>query len=281
MRCKQMPEEKVIQHYVPCCYLANFGINGNKKRESIIFAFDVNTKKVSEGKVESFANIKRFYDIDFPDNPKLIEDFFTNLEGDFDQIVKQVLAISKKKTISINQKEELAVQFAFLFVRTKAFRDRYDSMIKQLSTIMPQNYLEDFYRDKKAFLRSVHTYEILSMKEANFFANMLLDRKWIIWRNRTETPFFTSDNPVCVIFHEDENASIVAPTVEIYIPLSPNLSISAYHKDINDSIFDRSVCEIKDSRLVNGFNLHMTKNCSRFVFSNKNTFDSFMKEEQS
>lgn len=274
-----MSGNTIRQHFVPCCYLANFGIKGNQERASIVYAYDIHKKTIREGTVESFAYSNSFYDIDNVDNPKLIESFYKHVEHDYGKILQQVLMLQNNKTISQEQKDKLSAQFAFQFVRTKSYRDRYNEFLNQLRIIIPpfqMNSIIEEYGGDKALFKNAHIKEILSFNSANFIANMLLDRKWIIWRNKTDTPFYTSDNPVCVIYHTDKPVSIVNPQVEVYIPLSPTMAISTYHKTINYKIGDRSVAEIRDQRLINGFNLHIANNCSRFVFSNTNTFDSFL-----
>lgn len=267
------------QHFVPCCYLANFGIEGNQGRVSIVYAYDVHKKTIRQGTVESFAFSNNFYDIDDVDNSKLIESFYKHVEDDYGKILQQVLMLQNNKTISQEQKNKFSAHFAFQLVRTKSYRDRYKEFLNQLRIIIPpfqMNSILEEYGGDKALFKNAHIKEILSFNSANLIANMLLDRKWIIWRNKTDIPFYTSDNPVCVIYHKDGPISIIAPEVEIYIPLSPTMAISVYHKGINDKIGDKSVAEIRDSRIINGFNGHIAKNCSRFVFSNKGTFDSFI-----
>ena len=265
------------QHYVPCCYLAFFGANGNEKRKSIIYAYDITTKAVISGTVESFAFSNSFYDIDFVDQ-KLIEQFFAKVEGDLVEVLKTIDEHFSMRIMSLEQKDMLSAHLALLFVRTKKQRDRYDMIIQQMDKAIPNVLKPVLYDDYKERLREIHTMDILSFKTATFMTNLLMDRKWILWKNETSVPFYTSDNPVCIIYHERETASIISPSVEIYIPLSPDTALSAYHKDINPSIGDRSVAGIRDIRIVDSFNNYLMADCSRFIFSNKNTFDSYKEE---
>ena len=270
-----MAEEKVKQHFVPCCYLANFGISGNDKRATEIYAYDTNTFKTQRASVESFAFSNNFYNLDIPNNQKGLEDFFCIVEGDYSEILKQVLSLPRNKTINREQKEALAAQFAIQHIRTKAHRDQYWEILKALAQIVPEAKLKHVYKSKIEYLRSLHVKEIMSFDSIRFFANLLLDRIWIIWRNETETPFYTSDNPVCTIFHGDPRSSIAAPDVEIYIPLSPSMAVSAYDKSIIEADRDRAVAGICDKRIIDGFNLYLLPYCTQFVFSNEESFDSY------
>ena len=270
-----MAEDKVKQHYVPCCYLANFGIDGNKKRETEIFAYDSTSFMVRRASVETFAYSNKFYDLDNPEKQKVLENFFARVEGDYSDILQQVLVLPRNKTINREQKEALAAQFAIQHIRTKAHRDQYWEILKALAQIVPEAKLKHVYKSKKEYLRSLHVKEIMSFNSIRFFANLLLDRTWIIWRNETGTPFYTSDNPVCTIFHGDPHSSIAAPDVEIYIPLSPSMAVSAYDKSIIEADRDRAVAGICDRRIIDGFNLYLLPYCTQFVFSNEESFDSY------
>lgn len=263
-----MSEEKVKQHYVPCCYLANFGIDGNQKRKTNIYAYDATTYEIHRASVETFAYSNNFYDLDNPSSQKLLENIFMIVEGDYSAILKQVIALPRNKTITKIQKEELSAHFAIQYVRTQAHRDLYDRLLKQLTRIVPEAELNHYYKNKKEYIRVIHTKEILSFDSIKYFANMFTDRIWIIWRNETETPFYTSDNPVCTIFHGNPHSPIAAPDVEIYVPISPTMAISAYDKSVIDPARDRSVAGIRGRVLIDGYNINMEAYCTRFVFSN-------------
>ena len=234
-------------HTVPVAYLANFGIDGNKKRDSMVYFYNVQENKTDEAKVGKFPVINHFYDIkELGGQKQIIEKFFGDkIEGELATLLRVLLGTiiidpQRRDCSSLQlEKEQLSAQFALLITRTEAFRDYYKDIYQQIKdgfsyADIPQYSKTDFQR--------IHTSEILDFGMSNFYANLFSDWHWVFIINHTELPFITSDNPVIRIDHSkktNEPISAVSPEVTYFVPLSPTVAVEIFHKDIlkNDLVF--------------------------------------------
>lgn len=121
------------QHYVPVCYLANFGTDGNKGRESTVYYLNIVDNKRGISGVESFPKEKGFYDIDsLGEDKDVFERLFTQLEGEFSSCLRKLIGlvvvnaserISDKVLLPSEDKSVFAAQLAMQITRTRTFRD--------------------------------------------------------------------------------------------------------------------------------------------------------------
>ena len=252
-------DEVKNQHTVPVCYLANFGIDGNKKRDSQVYFYDTITSKTRCISVVNIANEKFFYDNpDWGEHKQIIEHLFTEVEGNYSTIsscilprIEDVLRFPIPNTgiISIEEKEELAAFFAFQFIRTRQFREQCRDMYEQLHAHFP---IPDCTEET---LRSIHTQGIINFRLVNFLANILTDWNWVIMLNKTEVPFITSDNPVIAINRslESEGISLANPELTYYVPLSPKIAIEIIHRNLLKA--DRCTVIVPDARMIKTYSL--------------------------
>lgn len=258
------------QHTVPACYLANFGIDGNKKRDSLIYFLNIESDKTGITKVSDIVYQNCFYDEpELGKNSQILEDVFCRIEGDYADLLRNLLQnISsdnlKEYVISAREKEELSAQFAIQRVRTEEYRNFYKYIYKQLKEGLPWADIPDY---KKKEFRALHVQDLLNFKSANFYANMFTDRDWIFLVNCTDLPFITSDNPIICIEEKSDGKGLSAasPKVMYYIPLSPKISVVMVHKDLNKG----NCCwNIRNADFVRLLNRQLYKQCTRFLLSN-------------
>ena len=269
-----MCNEVVYQHTVPVCYLANFGIYGNQKRDSMLYFYNVQENKCGSSKVEKFPTIKYFYDIEeLGEQKQVIEKMFSQIEGELATLLDSLLnttliGTDYRKGVSVQvDKEQFSAHFAMLITRTQAFRDYYKDVYQQIKNGFPY---ADIPRYSKTDFQRIHTSEILSFGMSNFYANLFSDWHWLFIINHTELPFITSDNPVIRINHSkktNEPNSKAAPEETYFIPLSPNVAVEIFSKDILKK--DLILLDIYNINIVASYNKEIIKNCSRLLFSNK------------
>ena len=262
-------------HTVPVAYLANFGIAGNKKRDSMVYFYNVQDNKTDKAKVGKFPTINHFYDIkELGGQKQIIEKFFGDkIEGELATLLRVLL-----DTIIIDprhrdcsslqiEKEQLSAQFALLITRTEAFRDYYKDIYQQIKDGFPY---ADIPQYSKTDFQRIHTSEILDFGMSNFYANLFSDWHWAFIINHTELPFITSDNPVIRIDHSkitNEPISAASPEATYFVPLSPTVAVEIFHKDILKN--DLAFFDIYQIKNIASYNKEIIKNCSRFLFSNK------------
>ena len=269
--------EVIRQHTVPVCYLANFGINGNQSRDSVVYFYNIQDGKADQSGVESFPVEKYFYNIEsLGEHKQIIEKMFSEIEGELSTLLKELLDLividpkdreSSIVQISTEQKNTLSAQIAMQAARTRAFRDYFKSVHQQLKDGLP---FADIPQYKKADFQRLHTTEILSFGMSNFYANLFDDRHWVFLINHTDTPFLTSDNPAIMIDNRKEKNGPISPVSDeatFYFPISPIVAIEIYDKKVLKN--DLRYFDIYQDKNVRWYNGQILKNCTRFLFSNK------------
>ena len=262
-------------HTVPVAYLANFGIAGNKKRDSMVYFYNVQENKTDTEKAGNIPVINHFYDIkELGGQKQIIEKFFGDkIEGELATLLRVLLGTiiidpQHRDCSSLQlEKEQLSAQFALLITRTEAFRDYYKDIYQQIKDGFPY---ADIPQYSKTDFQRIHTSEILDFGMSNFYANLFSDWHWAFIINHTELPFITSDNPVIRIDHSkitNEPISAASPEATYFVPLSPTVAVEIFHKDILKN--DLAFFDIYQIKNIASYNKEIIKNCSRFLFSNK------------
>lgn len=264
------------QHYVPACYLANFGIDGNKGRKSRIYFYNIKNNIYNISTVNALPVENNFYDIDNCENKKAIENFFDELEGMLAEILRQLFAkividVNKRFNnhivLSNEERQNLSFQIAMMIIRTRRFRDFYKDMYNQIKKGLPFANIPEY--SEKDFQR-LHTNEIIDYDMANFYSNLLDDRKCVVLINHTDIPFITSDNPVILIDHRKNKDRF--PIAEVsnqatrFFPLSPKIALQFFSKNIIKS--DMRYFDIYNKDVIAFYDNEIAENISRFLFSN-------------
>lgn len=276
--------ENAKQHYVPACYLANFGIYGNQKQDSKVYFLNVNNNHSGIEKVKNLPKEEYFYSVeDFgEENKNIIEKTFSQIEGDYSSLLKELISLNldvecrKNKTLllSSENKKLLAFYFSVQIERTKEFRKIFENVYCNIKTHFPNINIPEY--GKKDFKR-IHTTAIMNGDISNFYANLFIDRKWIFLINHTDIPFITSDNPCIEIYHVNDIKEPVSPVsdrVTFYIPISPTLAIEIYDKKIKPN--DLSYFDFYNKEHIKWYNLNIKSQCTMFLFSNKKISDILM-----
>ncbi len=273
-----MKEDVVRQHTVPTCYLANFGVDGNQGRRTKIYFYNIVNKRYGLVSVEKMPVEKCFYDVEeLGEDKQIIEKIFQQVEGDFATLLRKILdsiiidekeRTENKINISDSDRKHFSFQLAMQITRSRAFREDFWEFYSQLKTKirdyaeLPEYTSEDIKR--------IHITDILTFKSSNFYANLFDDRYFLFLINHTGIPFITSDNPVITIDNrivKERPISCVAKEITFFFPLSPYVAIEVFHKDVlkNDLLF----LDVYDKKTISSFNDNMMKNCTLFLFSNK------------
>jgi len=212
------------QHYVPQVYLRNFAIQ--RKKEFFVSCLDKVTRKTFKPNIKNIAHQTGFYNFTTQDGEKAsIESFFNEIESK----VKFALdTLIEKPAHSVLMENSLvfAKFFSLQESRTPVFRDVQDDTIRlaneRLNSEKPF-FSEPTENDAKEFQARF----LIDM--ADLFAGFLLKMKWILVSNKTNRPFWTSDNPIIRYNpHKSEligNLGLESPGVQLHIPITPALAI--------------------------------------------------------
>jgi hypothetical protein len=218
-------------HYVPQFYLKKFTHDDYR-----LFVFDKFAKKSFPSNVRDIANEKYFYDLpeDFEDeniDPQLIEKALGVFEGDFSEWVDDALrSIKDKKRIDHKQKTHLSLFMVIQLLRTREARNFQIEMVEKLSKalldfaiqqerpdISPEDYQIKFDPKMASLLQAK---QIFDLERIVSFAGELYKHIWLIGKNKTKQPFYTSDNPVVKYAHK-RTLGIASEGIELAFPLTP------------------------------------------------------------
>lgn len=271
----------INEHYVPCCYLWNFSFRKNNKslQNSPIHVFDTAINKHFIRAVHDVSSDYGFYDVpDLDDKSQVLEELFSNIEGEYATLLNALIDGVRTSSISCLGKKEktsFAAHFAIQYVRTLAYRNFLSCLVEQIKTIIPKSSIDYDHITSENYIRSLHNGQLLDIETANDFANVFEGKKWIINLNKTNHPFITSDNPVCVI-NCGGSIGLCSPDCIIAIPICPDVLVVMV--DNHFPVQDRKVVEMCDVKIVDYWNKQQQKNCSRCLFSSSDDF-SFVHSE--
>lgn len=296
-------EKTKKEHYVPRCYLKRWG---NSKEQ--VYVYDKDLKKARINNVYDVACEKFYYDIDYHElsddkiaflksigiNPEedeqFIEHFFAeHIETTYTELLhnivdKELTTWHEKNCYFVNKKDrfELALCMAFQYLRTKETRN---------SIVNSSSCLEQLLKELHCSEETIEQYKIKEKEEKIIQGNMLLDidhiiglirsfynLTWILGINRTNIPFYTSDNPIGTYPHIKHPvmsmSGIGSQGVEVFLPLSPNYILimfdGNYHTEI--SRYNGRYVSLDDIDDIERYNRLCVYNSSRCVFASNPDF---------
>lgn len=249
------------QHYIPRFYLRRFSdtqghANYSNDKKNKIIVYDKKNKYQYSSNVQDIACQKYFYDIKDStniDEKQLFEHTFSKLEDEFsieiNMLIKRCEQDENYFTVLITsreEKEKLAFYIALQLFRTKKVRRKIEETFKVFNNDRLKffnAYLRHFpngkaHKDLKLIVdeQKIHLNLLADDENLNSYADFFVDSNWCFLRNVTNIPFIISDNPVCKVPIYDEetyiNLSYFTDKLYIYFPLSPNIALFIFRKDI-------------------------------------------------
>jgi len=278
-------------HYVPVMYLKNFGViptTGKKKtrRAKIHFFNKIEMGEIQRSSTGAECVKPFFYDqtieslLNEEIETNLLDDTFQKIIKEFsldDLTLKQFNAIKLFILVQTNRTEYRIRYYQDLISWAKKLpEDVYNKSLDVVysNNLPSQNELsssEDFSKEmvKNDILMAINHLSILK------------DFSWIIYKNHTNLPFYTSDNPVInkseIFFRFDKVKRQTGQFKErIYVlPLSPNI-ILKLSKPIN-SRFKYNIMDeiVNDKMKIIMYNNEIIRNSEKKVYMKEND-DSFL-----
>ncbi len=214
------------QHTVPQCYLRGFA-----DPQGWFYYFDKLSGHSNRVNVKSATAFENFYDFDPStlqdpaDDPHWVEAMFSLLEGHFKQVLTQFVYEAKSGRVEVRTADSMAHHVAIQWMRTKGYRVR----LMEIEAGSIQAWLNHCYeRDHPGmppgkFAPGPGYAQVLQadaiFKDENIFrvAELFRGLYWIICRNPTNIPFYTSDEPVAMKEHPVVN--------ETRVPLPPGIGM--------------------------------------------------------
>lgn len=190
--------------------------------------------------------------------------------------------------LSEEEKLILSVFLAIQIIRTKAYRDTLNQIVEKTYEVLA--YKQQMYdaqalpkecfqvEANKDFIKLQHSSMLMDEGVIFEMAEELAKHIWVVYVNKTDQPFYTSDNPVCTIPHKFDrfisHGGFSSEGVEVVFPLSPNLLLAMYEEKWHSNMYtDRTFIPLDDKVLVDFYNRAQVINCHRSIYSQKKNFE--------
>lgn len=266
-------------HFVPVFYLKNFGDR--------IYLYDKQTREKHPSTPEDVAFQRNFY-ADSNDTTSKLEQAMAQLEGGASKVISNIIRTESVSGLSGADRAALCVFAALQFARTPEFKDWiHDAMQSMLDALVRQMGVTDWHFVEND-AKSAHLVSILGSIDA--VGPHLFQMRICLFKNDTDIPLWTSDNPV--VRHNDLTGKLGAgsPGVEFYLPLSPKFLLMFYDDTyiglLDDAAADAGVSEERrawarsnipeTADMVKQSVIHanhlQTRFSTRFIFSSKPRF---------
>jgi hypothetical protein len=248
-----MSEKVKIQHYVPRSYLRHF--THDRKH---LFIFDKQNKRKFETNVDNIAAEKYFYDSPDESGQALEKAFANTVDANYPRWVDSILnSVKSGKKINYQQKESLAFHIALQALRTRWLRNANIEILSQIEEVF-LSFSTHFKKkqgiqlkpdaslgallspDKEKTAKLAQLASIKNPESIQGIVEVLLNHIWIVGINKTDQPFYTSDNPVVRWAHKNHPlksySGLRSEGVEIAFPLTPEYILAllerTYHVDL-------------------------------------------------
>lgn len=231
-------------------------------------------------------------------NPKYIEKkFLCKLEGVYGPLLKEIIkksyngnewVIEKCRPFSEDEKTMLALFIAIQSIRTRAYRDTMKQIVEKTYEVLAykQQMDNDDALPREAFkveasddfIKLQHSGMLLDDDVAIHMAETFMNHIWVMYVNKTEQPFYTSDNPVLTIPHKHHKymsyTGFASEGVEVVFPVSPKLLIAMYEKKWHSKFYkDRTFLPIYDKNIVEYYNQIQIAQSFRCIYSQTENFE--------
>lgn len=281
------PETK-SQHFVPRVYLRRFATDGKR-----LWVFDKTTGKSYPTTVDKAGQRNRFYDVPVGGvgvpsewEKQHIEKWLGHGEAQYGTDLDAVVAAAESgQVISTDLKQRLSLPIVTQWVRTPQFRDhlvaRYELLRSQARDEADERGLSEDETERLCIERGVglavgeqeaavrHAHLMLEPFAMKFTREHITDCAWVIGRNTTQSPFYTSDDPL---------VDCLRGFYTMFLPISSNHILLMYLPHSYPpymapfSLMDGSCVDLDDGQ-VRHFNRMQVSQCQRHVFCSANDFD--------
>lgn len=282
------------QHYVPQSYLRRF-LNDSGK----LWVYDKVDKRTYPSGTLGIAQEKYFYDIDdealhtedarLGNEMQLAEKALSQIEGDFNTAVNQLLAEGETIGIRPELKSKLAFSVTIQILRTREARNRnvalFEAMLNAIGGEGAKMMFPDLADDERKVTLAPSHHSLLHLQSLfdqtlwQQLAATLESHTWIFGVNKTKIPFYTSDHPVVQHAHISDPivsySGVASKGIEIAFPLSSKyvLSISErtyHHSSIHNDL--KPVVLSEDNVVY--FNSLQALYSNRFIYCAADNFET-------
>ncbi|PSL31712.1 DUF4238 domain-containing protein [Chitinophaga ginsengisoli] len=274
------------QHYVPRFYLKNF-LNAEKK----IWVFDKSTQRTFLSSPQNIANENFFYDLPEIDGPleedQAVEKYLSKIENLHAPFFTRLIdAIEKREIdrIDDDMRSILCDHLAIQIIRTKEYREQMtqgfegfrDSLSK--SGWIPQEDQAAFSASESDVKKNQLSQILFDTEFKTELCNILNSHIWLVCKNITSTPYYTSDHPVVKQAHlirpHRSDTGFRSVGIEIAMPISSQYLLVLYERTYHNGFepYDNEIIVHHNPQNVIYFNSLQVSRSYRSVFCSEKNF---------
>jgi hypothetical protein len=208
--------------------LRNFCINSKEQ----LHVYDKLNERSFTTKIDNIAAERNFNVATLDEELINAEPYFTRLESDTKPIINKILASLNLTEITEEEKNTLSYFIVSQYFRTRHFRDHLKhfkkSMANQIKKMGFEN--EEINQLGAENENESKIYSLSFLENSPEMANYILQKDWHLMKTSNKQSILLSDNPVTL--HNDNdygpygNLGFAVPGIQIYFPLSPNVSLA-------------------------------------------------------
>lgn len=284
---KKMSKVKT-QHYVPRFYLKNF-MDSNER----IWVYDKKNKSTFNPSILNIACENFFYDNDTVDlafdEEQYLEKYYSSKEAEFAPLLLEFITKLESGEINVitsNDRDNFANYLVLQIDRTKEHREEsiqsYQVIIKQLRVKgFTEDQIKEFGFDEEEISpKGLHIESILTgFKMDKTFIDILKNHIWLVFKNETSQPFYTSDNPIVKKAHIIDKffsyEGYASLGIEIVFPISPKFILvlceREYFKESEN--LENMKISLSDINFINYYNSLQVVKSYRQVYATTNSFE--------
>ena len=176
-----------------------------------------------------------------------------------------------------------AVLLALQYIRVKRVRNSVEEITDLLNQALndknaSQELIDKYTKTSKNQLKYIHGKMIFDKEALLHFAETFSDHIWLLLKNKTAQPFFTSDNPIGTSAHACNPyvamSGVSSKGVEVYFPISPDLMFVMFEKTYHHNLASKNyhIIEIEELDIIEDYNSRCVMNSNRCVFSQTSDF---------
>lgn len=218
---------------------------------------------IGNEEIEKAKSIKELYEL-IGDKEQTffmpLEKTFNVNETEFNRVYKKIIDLEDISQLSDQDRAVTATFLIYQWKRTKVQRNFIKNIIlnflkKQMEIANSVEYILCLYFlcNNDLLLRYLHILNIVNIEDAfKAFLNM----GWTLCINKTNFPYWTSDNPFVlenIIEIEQNSAMQIREGFKIYLPLSPKICLMLYDPffyNYPSKIFDIDVKSVSEKNML-------------------------------
>jgi len=277
----------VKQHTVPRCYLRGFA-----DADQNFYSFNKLYKKAKPASVGQSAQSSYFYDFDPStlqnpnDDPQWAEKTLSALETRFKVVLDSFIDEARVGEVSVDTARCMAQFVAIQWLRTRGARDA----LMEIDTKQNQEFVDQWYTqnypDMKpgkftlgpGYEQALHAELMFDYDHVIGIAKRFWNLLWVVGRNRTEHPFYTSDEPVAgrrnPVIDETSQPVPLGVGLEYAFPLNSEFALVMLDRRMFSGLlpYERKTMEFGPEG-VERYNALQVMKSTQYVFCLKGDFD--------